>query len=42
MFLVKFQVTAFLSTGTRVARCFVFKPKIPIYEKFSGPQIGKC
>jgi hypothetical protein len=24
----------------RVARWFVFKPKIPIWEKFSGPQIG--
>jgi hypothetical protein len=25
----------------RIARWFVFKPKIPIWEKFSGPQIGK-
>jgi hypothetical protein len=28
-------------SATRVARWFVFKPKIPIWEKFSGPQIGK-
>jgi hypothetical protein len=26
----------------RVARWFVFKPKIPIWEKFGGPSIGKC
>jgi hypothetical protein len=25
-----------------VARWFVFNPKIPIWEKFSGPQVGKC
>jgi hypothetical protein len=24
----------------RAARWFVFKTKIPIFEKFSGPQIG--
>jgi hypothetical protein len=30
-----------LSIG-RVARWFVFKPKIPISEKFSVPQVGKC
>jgi hypothetical protein len=26
----------------RVVRWLVFKPKIPIWEKVSGPQIGKC
>jgi hypothetical protein len=26
----------------RVARWFVFKPKIPIWVNFGGPQIGKC
>jgi hypothetical protein len=26
----------------RVARWFVFKPKIPIWENFGGPWIGKC
>jgi hypothetical protein len=26
---------------SRVAGWFVLKPKIPIREKFSGPQIGK-
>jgi hypothetical protein len=25
----------------RVARWFVFKPKIPTWEKFSGPPIRK-
>jgi hypothetical protein len=28
--------------GLRVARWFVFKPKILIWGKFSGPKIGKC
>jgi hypothetical protein len=26
----------------RVARWFVFKPKIPIWVKFRGPWRGKC
>jgi hypothetical protein len=26
----------------RVARRFVFKPKIPIWVNFEGPQNGKC
>jgi hypothetical protein len=26
----------------RVARWFVFKPKMPNWENFSEPQIGKC
>jgi hypothetical protein len=26
--------------GSRVARCFVFKPKIPIWVNFRGPKIG--
>jgi hypothetical protein len=26
----------------RVARWFVFKPKIPIWVNFGGPYIGKC
>jgi hypothetical protein len=26
----------------RVARWFVFKPKIPIWVNFLGPEIGKC
>jgi hypothetical protein len=26
----------------RVARWFVFKPKIPIWVNFEGPKIGKC
>jgi hypothetical protein len=28
--------------GTRVARWFVFKPKIPIWDKFSVSFLGKC
>jgi hypothetical protein len=27
---------------TRGARWFLFKPKIPIWVNFGGPQIGKC
>jgi hypothetical protein len=26
----------------RVARWFLFKPKLPIWVNFGGPQIGKC
>jgi hypothetical protein len=26
----------------RVARWFVFKPKIPIWKKTPGPEIEKC
>jgi hypothetical protein len=26
----------------RVARCFLFKPKVPIWVNFGGPKIGKC
>jgi hypothetical protein len=25
-----------------IARWFIFKPKIPIWEKFGGPWKGKC
>jgi hypothetical protein len=28
--------------GNRVARWYIFKPKIPIWEKFGGPLNGKC
>jgi hypothetical protein len=28
--------------AARVARWFVFKPKIPVWENFSPSQIGKC
>jgi hypothetical protein len=28
--------------GTRVARWYIFKPKIPIWENFVGPVNGKC
>jgi hypothetical protein len=27
---------------SRVARWFIFKPKIPIWINFGGPKIGKC
>jgi hypothetical protein len=27
---------------TRVARWFILKPKIQIWENFEGPYIGKC
>jgi hypothetical protein len=30
------------ASSTRVARCFLFKPKIPIWVNFGGPLIGKC
>jgi hypothetical protein len=26
----------------RIARCFFLKPKIPIWEHFGGPWVGKC
>jgi hypothetical protein len=29
-------------TKARVARWFVFKPKIPIWVNFGGPSNGKC
>jgi hypothetical protein len=29
------------SAGSRVARWFVFKPKIPIWVNYGGPSIGK-
>jgi hypothetical protein len=32
---------AFDSIPTRVARCFIFKPKIPIWVNFGGPWNGK-
>jgi hypothetical protein len=28
--------------SSRVARWFIFKPKIPIWVNFGGPYIGKC
>jgi hypothetical protein len=28
--------------SARVARWIIFKPKIPIWLNFGGPQIGKC
>jgi hypothetical protein len=31
----------FVRVSAIVARWFTFKPKIPIWENFSGPQIGK-
>jgi hypothetical protein len=31
-----------LENGQRVARWFVFKPKIPIRVNFGGASIGKC
>jgi hypothetical protein len=27
---------------SRAARWFLFKPKIPIWVNFGGPEIGKC
>jgi hypothetical protein len=30
------------AVANRVARWFVFKPKIPIWVNFGGPKIGKC
>jgi hypothetical protein len=36
-----FTKISFRATS-RVARWFVFKPKIQSWEKFSRPQIGKC
>jgi hypothetical protein len=30
------------STGPGLPDVFVFKPKISIWETFSGPHIGKC
>jgi hypothetical protein len=27
---------------SRVARWFIFKPKIPIWDNFGGPWNGKC
>jgi hypothetical protein len=42
-------VPASLSSGSarnafndRVARCYIFKPKIPIWVKFGGSWNGKC
>jgi hypothetical protein len=29
-------------SSSRVARWFLFKPKIPIWVNFGGPEIGKC
>jgi hypothetical protein len=31
-----------VGTYVRIARWFVFKPKIPIWETISGSRIGKC
>jgi hypothetical protein len=39
-FLKDFAAHLFVGVLSRVARLFVFKPKIQIWEKFSGPQIG--
>jgi hypothetical protein len=44
------RTSCFLSNGplctsqvaTRVARWFVFKPKIPLWVNFGGPYNGKC
>jgi hypothetical protein len=33
---------AFMPTLYRVARWFVFKPKLPIWVNFGGPLNGKC
>jgi hypothetical protein len=41
-FLVFFAVFFRPLVAGRVARWFIFKPKIPIWGKFSGPQIEKC
>jgi hypothetical protein len=42
---VALQVTrfvAFLSAGSRVARLYTFKPKIPIWVNFGGSCNGRC
>jgi hypothetical protein len=36
------SVTVKSSLWGRVARWFLFKPKIPILDNFGGPYIGKC
>jgi hypothetical protein len=35
------EATVFDTRRTRVARWFVFKPKVPILVKFGGPWNGK-
>jgi hypothetical protein len=30
------------ANATRVARCHIFKPKIPIWVNFGGPDNGRC
>jgi hypothetical protein len=36
------KADANLCPETRVARWFLFEPKIPILVNFGGPEIGKC
>jgi hypothetical protein len=42
MFIHGFDLLHGSSVRTRVARWFIFKPKIPIWVNFGGPYIGKC
>jgi hypothetical protein len=35
-------IDSFCMQATRVARWIGFKPKIPIWEKFSGSPLEKC
>jgi hypothetical protein len=39
---VSVSKNAVVNYRTRVARWFVFKPKIPIWINFGGPKNGKC
>jgi hypothetical protein len=42
MYVSKTRKEKFVAPGDRVARWFIFKPKIPIWVNFVGTWIGKC
>jgi hypothetical protein len=37
-----FSRKTFQTVSAGVARWYVFKPKIPIWVNYGGPQSGKC